>query len=120
LSSSQASSIWCKLIHLVERHMKILVLICRIFWRFVAPSSSRTLLKMLYYFVCVVEPPKSYGPHAPVIVPKTSDSYARVPDNLKSLSGVLRKPESSIFYNSHRINKGVTTTLQYLLQNFTS
>jgi hypothetical protein len=68
----------------------------------------------------VAEPPKLYGPHAPVIVPKTSDGYACVPYNLKSLSGVLGKPESSTIYNSHRINKGVTTTLQHLLQNFTS
>jgi hypothetical protein len=67
----------------------------------------------------VAEPPKLYGPHGPVIVPKTSDSYACVPYNLKSLSGVLGKPESSTIYNSHRINKGVTTTLHHLLQNFT-
>jgi hypothetical protein len=66
----------------------------------------------------VAEPPEVYGPHAPVIIPKTSDGYACVPDNLRSLSGVLGKPESSTFYNSHRINKGVTTTLQHLLQIF--
>jgi hypothetical protein len=59
----------------------------------------------------VAKPPKLYGPHAPVIVPKTSDGYACIPDKLKSLSGVLGKPESSTFYNSHRINIGVTTTL---------
>jgi hypothetical protein len=40
----------------------------------------------------VAEPPKLYGPHAPVIVPKTSDGDAYVPDNLKSMSGVLREP----------------------------
>jgi hypothetical protein len=51
------------------------------------------------------------APHAPVIVLKTSDGYACVPYNLKSLSGVLGKPESSTIYNSHRINKGVTTIL---------
>jgi hypothetical protein len=68
----------------------------------------------------MVEPPKLCGPHAHVIVPKTSDSYACVPYNLKSLLDVLGKPESSTFYNSHRINKGVTTILQHLLQNFKS
>jgi hypothetical protein len=68
----------------------------------------------------MAEPPKLYGPHAHVIIPKTSNGYACVPYNLKSLSGVLEKPKSSTFYNSHRINKGVTTTLQHLLQNFTS
>jgi hypothetical protein len=57
------------------------------------------------------EPPKLYDPHAPVIVPKSSDGYAYAPDNLRSLSGVLKKPKSSTFYNSHRINRGVTTTL---------
>jgi hypothetical protein len=61
--------------------------------------------------VSVAEPPKLCGPHAPVIVPKTSDGYAYVPYNLKSMLGVLGKPESSIFYNSLRINKGVTTIL---------
>jgi hypothetical protein len=68
----------------------------------------------------VAEPPKLYGPHAPVVVPKTSDGYACVPDNLKSLSDVLGKPESSTFYNSHGINKGVTTTLQYFATKLTS
>jgi hypothetical protein len=68
----------------------------------------------------VAEPPKLYDPHAPVIVPKTSYGYACAPDNLRSLSGVLGKPESSIFYNSHRINKGVTTISQHVLQNFIS
>jgi ABC-type phosphate transport system permease subunit len=43
----------------------------------------------------VVEPPKYYGPHAPVIVSKTSDDYACVPQNLRSLSSVLGKPKSS-------------------------
>jgi hypothetical protein len=49
---------------------------------------------------CVAEPPKLYGPHAPVIVPKTSDSYACVPYNLKSLSGVLRKP-NHLHFTTH-------------------
>jgi hypothetical protein len=65
----------------------------------------------------VAKPPKLCGPHIPVIVLKTSDGYACVLYNLKSLSGVLGKPESSTFYNSHRINKGVTITLQHLIQN---
>jgi hypothetical protein len=63
----------------------------------------------------VVEPPKLYGSHARIIVSMTSDGYACVPYNFKSLSGVLGKPESSTIYNSHRITKGITTTLQYLL-----
>jgi hypothetical protein len=64
----------------------------------------------------MAKPPKLYGPHAPVIVSTTSDGYACVPYNLKSMSGVLGQPESSTFYNSHRINKGVTTTLQHLIK----
>ena len=31
--------------------------------------------------------PKLYGPHAPVIVPKTSNGCARTPHNLKSTVG---------------------------------
>jgi hypothetical protein len=36
----------------MERHMKMLVLICRIFWRFAAPLLLRTLPKISYYFIC--------------------------------------------------------------------
>jgi hypothetical protein len=75
---------------------------------------------MQLLLLCVAKLSKLYGPPAPVIVPKTSDGYACVSYNLKSLSSVLEKPKSSTIYNSHRINKGVTATLQHLLQNFTS
>ena len=40
----------------------------------------------------VTEPPKLYGPHAPVIVLRTSDYYACVPDNLKEPSDLTRDP----------------------------
>jgi hypothetical protein len=43
----------------------------------------------------VAEPPKLLGPHAPVLVPKTSDDYACAPDNL---TGSVRLPQG------HRIN----------------
>ena len=49
LSSSQASSTWCKLPHSAKRHRKMLVLISRIFQRLAAQSPSRTLLKTSYY-----------------------------------------------------------------------
>ena len=38
--------------HSVERHVKMLVLIFRIFWRLAAQSSSRKLLKTSYYSAC--------------------------------------------------------------------
>jgi hypothetical protein len=38
----------------------------------------------------VAEPPKLLGPHAPVLVSKTSDSYACAPDNL---TGSVRVPQ---------------------------
>jgi hypothetical protein len=44
---------------------------------------------------CVVEPPKVSGPHALVLVLKTSDGYACAPDNL---SGSVQLPQG------HRIN----------------
>jgi hypothetical protein len=56
----------------------------------------------------MVEPPKLYGPYTPVIVPKTSDGYACVPDNLKSLSGVLEKPESSMIFRAGSHYRGIT------------
>jgi hypothetical protein len=34
-------------------------------------------------YTTVVEPPKLYGRHAHVFIPKTSNDYACVPDNLK-------------------------------------
>jgi hypothetical protein len=43
----------------------------------------------------VAEPPKLLGPHAPVLVPKTSDGYACAPDNL---TRSVRLPQG------HRIN----------------
>ena len=52
LSSSQASSTWCKLPHSAKSHMKMLVLIFRISWRLAAQSPSRTLLKISYYSAC--------------------------------------------------------------------
>ena len=39
---------------------------------------------------CVAEPPKLLGPHAPVLVSKTSDGYACAPDNL---TGSVRVPQ---------------------------
>jgi hypothetical protein len=46
----------------------------------------------------VAEPPKLYDPHVLVIVLKTSNNYTCVPQNLRSLSGVLGKPESSMIF----------------------
>jgi hypothetical protein len=51
-----------------------------------------------HFFVLVksvAEPPKLLGPHAPVLVSKTSDCYACAPDNL---TGSVRLPQG------HRIN----------------
>jgi hypothetical protein len=38
----------------------------------------------------VAEPPKLLGPHAPVLISKTSDGYACAPDNL---TGSIRVPQ---------------------------
>jgi hypothetical protein len=38
--------------------------------------------RMVWVTVGMAEPPKLLGPHAPVLVSKTSDSYACAPDNL--------------------------------------
>jgi hypothetical protein len=68
----------------------------------------------------VAEPPKLYGPHAPIIVPKTSDGYACTSDNLKRSVGCPRRTPIQLRLTTHtRINKGVTTTLQHLAQNLT-
>jgi hypothetical protein len=64
----------------------------------------------------MAEPPKLYGPYAPVIILKTSDYCTREPDNPVVCRVSSENPESSRFYNSYRINNGVATTLQHLLQ----
>jgi hypothetical protein len=45
-------------------------------FRYVQPLCAR------YQRFDVVEPPKLLGPHAPILVLKTSDDYACAPDNL--------------------------------------
>jgi hypothetical protein len=40
----------------------------------------------------VAEPPKLLGPHAPVLVSKTSDNYACAPDNLTGSVRVSQGP----------------------------
>jgi len=45
----------------------------------------------------VVEPPKLYGQHVPIIVSHTSNCSTRKPHNSGSLSGVLEKLKSSTF-----------------------
>jgi len=60
--------------------------------------------------VIVEEPPELSGPHAPIIVSKTSNWRARVPNDSRSLSGVLGKPESSTL---HSFQKFPHQALQY-------
>jgi hypothetical protein len=62
----------------------------------------------------MAEPPKLYGPHAPVIVLKTSDDYACVPNNLKSLSGALEKPESSTIFEAASHYRGIAVLEQFI------
>jgi hypothetical protein len=40
----------------------------------------------------VAEPPKLLGPHAPALVSKTSDGYARAPENLTGSVRVSHGP----------------------------
>jgi hypothetical protein len=41
----------------------------------------------------MTEPPKLLGPHAPVLVSKTSDGYACAPDNLIRFVRVFQGPQ---------------------------
>jgi hypothetical protein len=50
------------------------------------PAARRVTIRV----VGVIEPPKLLGPHAPVLVSKTSDGYACAPDNL---TGSVRVPQ---------------------------
>jgi hypothetical protein len=69
---------------------------------------------MIALIPAVAEPPKLYGPHAPVIVLKTSDGYACAPDNLKSLSGILKKPKSSTIFLAGSHYRGITVLQQFI------
>jgi hypothetical protein len=63
----------------------------------------------------VAEPHKLYGPHAPVIVPKTSDGYVCTPDNLRRSVGCPHRTPIQLRLTTHtRINKRVTIILQCL------
>jgi hypothetical protein len=53
---------------------------CEIFLSLMASKSEKS----------VAEPPKLLGPHAPVLVSKTSDGHACAPDNL---TGSVRVPQ---------------------------
>jgi hypothetical protein len=62
----------------------------------------------------MVEPPKSYGPHVPIIVSQTSDSSTCKSDNFGSLSGVLWEPRIIHILISSRINYRNIIVLQQL------
>jgi hypothetical protein len=62
----------------------------------------------------MVEPPKFYGPQAPIIFSKTSDSYACVLDNLKSFLGVLGKPKSSTIFQAGSHYRGIAVSQQFI------
>ena len=56
----------------------------------------------------MVEPPKLYDPHVPVIVSQTSDYSTCKLHNLGSLSGVLGKPEcSTISFQAGHITEDI-------------
>jgi hypothetical protein len=65
---------------------------------FVSRYPSPTFISLQ---INVIEPPKLYGPHTPVIVLMTSDCYTREPDNFGSLSGVLGEPTNYPHFTTH-------------------
>jgi hypothetical protein len=50
----------------------------------------------------MVDPPKLYGPHAPVFILKTSDNYACVPDNLEEIRLSIPEDLGKSIYNQDR------------------
>jgi hypothetical protein len=51
----------------------------------------------------VAEPPKLLGPHAPVLVSKTSDGYACAPDNLTGSVRVSQGPRKTTYNQDRKI-----------------
>jgi hypothetical protein len=78
-------------------------------------EEAHTTRNIHFYDENVAEPPKLYAPHVPTIVFQTSNSCTCKPETPVACRVSSEKPESSMFYNSYRINKGVVTTLQYLI-----
>jgi hypothetical protein len=86
---------------------------------------------MIALIPAVAEPPKLYGPHVFFIVLKTSNNHTCVPQNLRSLSGVLGNPnhprpseqdhisEALQYYNS-LYNKLHQSTSVEVLHNISS
>jgi hypothetical protein len=69
-------------------------------------------------YVSVAESPKLYDPHVLTIAFQAYDiahASQTTPVVCRVSSG---NPESSTFYNSYRINNGVVTTLQQLIQKY--
>jgi hypothetical protein len=62
----------------------------------------------------VAEPPNYYGPPVLVIVLKTSNHYTSVPQILRSLSGVLGKPESSTIFRAGSHYRGITVLQHFI------
>jgi hypothetical protein len=62
----------------------------------------------------VAEPPNYYGPHVLVIVLKTPNHCTCVPQNLRSLSGVLVKLESSMIFRAGSHFRGITVLQQFI------
>jgi hypothetical protein len=66
-------------------------------------------------FLCVAEPPESYGPHVHSIVFQTSDSCTCKLQNSGSLSGVLGRPESStLFFRIGSITEDIAELHQFI------
>jgi hypothetical protein len=66
----------------------------------------------------VVEPPELYGPHVLTIAFQASDTAHASQTTSVVCQVSSGKPESSMFYNSYKINNGVVTTLQQLIQKY--
>jgi hypothetical protein len=121
---------WHAFHHIKPRIICIRVVHTRVFWIMSIKSRSRSIHQRCWCLLelsegkltslqrrqapdPVAEPPKLYGPHAPVIVPKTSDCYVCTPDNLRRSVGCPHRTPIQLHLTTHtRINKGVTTTLQ--------
>jgi hypothetical protein len=70
--------------------------------------------KKEYECLTVAEPPNYYGPPVLVIVLKTSNHCTSVPQILRSLSGVLGKPESSTIFRAESHYRGITVLQQFI------
>jgi hypothetical protein len=109
------STLWSSLCH--RNNFACSLFLTKCFKRVIIGEYHITLAGILFLGCSLWQNHPNYaGPCVPIIVLKISNCCTRKLVNPVVCRVSSGNPESSTFYNSYRINNGVTTTLQHLVQ----